>query len=45
MYFKNEAINEMDAIILNSIGKDTEYEDFREYSEEMESFTFSDIFE
>lgn len=42
-FFKKEATEEMDMLLLDSIGK-SDYEDFQEYKEEMESFNFSDIF-
>lgn len=41
--YKKEAKREMDEVILDSIGK-SEYDSYREYKDDMESFTFSDVF-
>ena len=41
--YKKEAKHEMNEVILDSINK-PEYNNFKEYKDDMESFTFSDIF-
>ena len=41
--YKKEAKHEMNEVILDSIGK-SEYNSYREYKDDMESFTFSDVF-
>lgn len=41
--YKKEAKQEMDEVILDSIDK-SEYDNFREYKDDMESFTFADVF-
>ena len=41
--FKKEMTDTMDMIVLDSMGK-SDFKDFDEYQEEMESFTFNDVF-
>ena len=41
--FKKEMTDTMDTIVLDSMGK-SDFKDFDEYQEEMESFTFNDVF-
>ena len=41
--FKKEITDTMDMIVLDSMGK-SDFKDFDEYQEEMESFTFNDVF-
>ena len=41
--FKKEMTDTMDMIVLDSMGK-SDFKDFDEYEEEMESFTFNDVF-
>ncbi len=41
--YKKEAKREMDETILDSIGK-SEYKNFKEYKDDMESFTFDSVF-
>lgn len=43
-FLKKEMSSDMDNILLDSIDK-SDYDDFKDYKKEMESFTFSDIFE
>lgn len=42
-YMKEEAVDLLDSAILDSIDKSS-YDDYEEYKEDMESFTFDDIF-
>lgn len=42
--YKEDAIETMDDIVLDSLDK-TDYEDFKEYEEDMQDFTFSNIFQ
>ena len=41
--YKKEARREMDETVLDSIGK-SEYKNFKEYKDDMESFTFDSVF-
>ena len=41
--FKKEMTDTMDMIVLDSMRK-SDFKDFDEYQEEMESFTFNDVF-
>lgn len=41
--YKKEAKREMNEVLLDSISN-PEYENFKEYKDDMESFTFSDVF-
>lgn len=41
--YKKEAKREMDETVLDSIGK-SEYKNFKEYKDDMESFTFDSVF-
>ena len=41
--YKKEAKREMNEVLLDSISN-PEYESFKEYKDDMESFTFSDVF-
>ena len=42
-YLKKDMGENMDNLVLDAINK-SDFEDFKEYQEEMESFKFSDIF-
>lgn len=42
-YFKKEATESMDMVVLDGIGK-SDYDSFEEYQEDMQDFTFSSIF-
>ena len=42
--YKEDVIETMDDIVLDSLDK-TDYEDFKEYEEDMQDFTFSNIFQ
>lgn len=41
--YKEDAIDTMDGIMLDSIGRQ-EYDDYKTYKEDMESFSFADVF-
>lgn len=41
--YKREMTETMDVIVMDSIGKG-DFDDFKEYKEEMEDFTFGSIF-
>lgn len=41
--YKHEAISEMDSLILDSIDK-SDFYNFKEYKNEMETFTFDSVF-
>ena len=41
--YKKEAKREMDEVLLDSVGR-SDYKNFKEYKNEMESFTLADVF-
>ena len=41
--YKKEAKREMDELLLDSVGR-SDYKNFKEYKNEMESFTLADVF-
>lgn len=43
-HYKNESKHVFDSILLDTVDENYNYDNFKEYKNDMESFTFSDIF-